>query len=53
MRDAPPCPFFPQDDVADHDRWAAHFGATRIMHRSDVRVPFPESPSSLPPVEHA
>ncbi len=25
-----------RDDVADHERWAAHFKAERIMHRSDI-----------------
>ncbi|CAG9464670.1 unnamed protein product [Pedinophyceae sp. YPF-701] len=26
-----------QDDVADHDKWAAHFGCSRILHEADVR----------------
>ncbi|GAB4814810.1 hypothetical protein N2152v2_001856 [Parachlorella kessleri] len=25
-----------QDDVGDHAKWAAHFGATRIIHRLEV-----------------
>ena len=25
-----------RDDVADHERWATHFNAERIMHRSDI-----------------
>lgn len=25
-----------RDDVADHEKWAAHFAAERIMHASDV-----------------
>jgi glyoxylase-like metal-dependent hydrolase (beta-lactamase superfamily II)/ferredoxin len=25
-----------RDDVADHDKWASHFGAERILHRDDV-----------------
>lgn len=25
-----------RDDVADHDRWAAHFGCPRLMHEDDV-----------------
>ena len=25
-----------RDDVADHEKWATHFGAERIMHRDDV-----------------
>jgi glyoxylase-like metal-dependent hydrolase (beta-lactamase superfamily II)/ferredoxin len=25
-----------KDDVADHARWAAHFGAERVLHRDDV-----------------
>lgn len=25
-----------RDDVADHDRFAAHFGASRVIHRDDV-----------------
>jgi glyoxylase-like metal-dependent hydrolase (beta-lactamase superfamily II)/ferredoxin len=25
-----------RDDVADHEKWAAHFGAERIMHRDDI-----------------
>jgi glyoxylase-like metal-dependent hydrolase (beta-lactamase superfamily II)/ferredoxin len=25
-----------RDDVADHDKWAAHFNAERILHRDDV-----------------
>ena len=29
-----------RDDVADHQEWAAHFGAERVMHREDVgRLP--------------
>jgi len=24
-----------QDDVADHERWAKHFDATRVLHRDD------------------
>ena len=27
-----------QDDVADHDKFAAKFGATRVLHRDDVRT---------------
>jgi glyoxylase-like metal-dependent hydrolase (beta-lactamase superfamily II)/ferredoxin len=26
-----------RDDIADHDRWSGHFGATRVMHRDDAR----------------
>src|SRR5207248_899342 len=26
-----------QDDVADHQRYAAHFGARRVLHRADLR----------------
>lgn len=25
-----------RDDVADHDRWAAYFNATRVMHSDDI-----------------
>src|SRR5262245_50808708 len=25
-----------RDDVADHEKWAAHFNAERVMHRNDV-----------------
>jgi len=25
-----------RDDVADHEKWAAHFGAERILHRDDI-----------------
>jgi glyoxylase-like metal-dependent hydrolase (beta-lactamase superfamily II)/ferredoxin len=25
------------DDVADHDKWAAHFGCERVMHADDAR----------------
>jgi glyoxylase-like metal-dependent hydrolase (beta-lactamase superfamily II)/ferredoxin len=25
-----------RDDVADHEKWASHFGAERILHRDDV-----------------
>jgi glyoxylase-like metal-dependent hydrolase (beta-lactamase superfamily II)/ferredoxin len=25
-----------RDDVADHEKWAAHFGAERILHRDDL-----------------
>lgn len=25
-----------RDDVADHHKWAHHFGATRVMHRDDI-----------------
>jgi glyoxylase-like metal-dependent hydrolase (beta-lactamase superfamily II)/ferredoxin len=25
-----------RDDVADHERWAAHFNCERIMHRDDI-----------------
>lgn len=25
-----------RDDVADHEKWASHFGAERIMHRDDI-----------------
>jgi len=25
-----------RDDVADHEKWAKHFGARRILHRDDV-----------------
>jgi glyoxylase-like metal-dependent hydrolase (beta-lactamase superfamily II) len=25
-----------RDDVADHEKWAAHFNAERILHRDDV-----------------
>lgn len=24
------------DDIADHDRWAAHFGCPRVMHGSEI-----------------
>ncbi len=27
-----------QDDVGDHAKWAARFGAQRIMHEADVRT---------------
>ncbi len=26
-----------QDDVADHEKFAAHFGCERVLHRNDVR----------------
>lgn len=26
-----------RDDVADHEKWAAHFGCTRVMHAADAR----------------
>jgi hypothetical protein len=26
-----------RDDVCDHDKWAAHFGAQRILHGIEVR----------------
>lgn len=29
----PPC----RDDLGDQDKWAEHFGATRIIHRDEVR----------------
>jgi hypothetical protein len=25
-----------RDDVGDHERWAAHFGARRIIHASEA-----------------
>jgi glyoxylase-like metal-dependent hydrolase (beta-lactamase superfamily II)/ferredoxin len=25
-----------RDDVADHDKWASHFNAQRVMHRDDI-----------------
>jgi len=25
-----------RDDVADHEKWARHFGASRVLHRDDV-----------------
>lgn len=25
-----------RDDVADHEKWAAHFNADRVLHRDDV-----------------
>lgn len=25
------------DDIADHDKWAAHFGCKRVMHAGDAR----------------
>ncbi|PYV18329.1 MAG: MBL fold metallo-hydrolase [Acidobacteria bacterium] len=25
-----------RDDVADHERWAGHFGAERVLHREDL-----------------
>lgn len=25
-----------RDDVADHEKWASHFGAERILHRDDI-----------------
>lgn len=25
-----------RDDVADHEKWAVHFGAERILHRDDI-----------------
>jgi glyoxylase-like metal-dependent hydrolase (beta-lactamase superfamily II)/ferredoxin len=25
-----------RDDVADHEKWATHFGAERILHRDDI-----------------
>jgi glyoxylase-like metal-dependent hydrolase (beta-lactamase superfamily II) len=28
-----------QDDVADHEVFARHFGCTRIMHAADARIP--------------
>src|SRR5688500_15301355 len=28
-----------RDDVADHDRFARHFGARRVLHRDDAPVP--------------
>lgn len=28
-----------RDDVAEHDRFAAHFGLTRVLHRRDLPVP--------------
>lgn len=28
-----------RDDVADHDRFARHFGAQRVLHRDDAPVP--------------
>jgi glyoxylase-like metal-dependent hydrolase (beta-lactamase superfamily II)/ferredoxin len=34
------------DDVADHTKWAAHFGAERILHRDDHRL------SGMGPIEH-
>jgi glyoxylase-like metal-dependent hydrolase (beta-lactamase superfamily II)/ferredoxin len=29
-----------QDDVADHAKWSAHFGAERILHRADYHPSF-------------
>jgi glyoxylase-like metal-dependent hydrolase (beta-lactamase superfamily II)/ferredoxin len=26
-----------RDDVADHDKWAKHFGAERVIHKDDAR----------------
>jgi glyoxylase-like metal-dependent hydrolase (beta-lactamase superfamily II) len=26
-----------RDDVGDHDKWARHFGAERVLHRDDAR----------------
>jgi len=26
-----------RDDIADHDKWAAHFGCKRVMHADDAR----------------
>jgi glyoxylase-like metal-dependent hydrolase (beta-lactamase superfamily II)/ferredoxin len=28
-----------RDDVADHARWASHFGARRVLHRRDAPIP--------------
>lgn len=28
-----------RDDVADHDRYAKHFGARRVLHRDDAPIP--------------
>jgi glyoxylase-like metal-dependent hydrolase (beta-lactamase superfamily II) len=28
-----------RDDVADHDRFAKHFGAKRVLHRDDAPIP--------------
>ena len=25
-----------KDDVADHDKWASHFGCQRLMHKADI-----------------
>ena len=30
-----------QDDVADHERYAAHFGCRRVMHQLDVGARYP------------
>jgi glyoxylase-like metal-dependent hydrolase (beta-lactamase superfamily II) len=26
-----------RDDISDHDRWAKHFGAPRVMHSAEIR----------------
>ena len=26
-----------RDDIGDHDKWAAHFGAPRVIHEAEVR----------------
>ena len=25
-----------KDDVGDHQKWAKHFGATRVMHKNEI-----------------
>jgi glyoxylase-like metal-dependent hydrolase (beta-lactamase superfamily II)/ferredoxin len=43
-----------QDDVADQDKFAAKFGATRVLHRDDVRTRTAAvelQPTGLDPVE--
>ena len=27
-----------RDDISDHDKWAAHFGAPRVMHSDEIRA---------------
>ena len=43
-----------QDDVAEHDKFAAKFGASRVLHRDDVRTRTAAvelQPSGIDPVE--
>jgi glyoxylase-like metal-dependent hydrolase (beta-lactamase superfamily II)/ferredoxin len=45
-----------QDDVADHDKFAQRFGATRVLHRDDVRsrtTAVELQPTGVEPVEIA